>query len=203
MLLLSNNQYSERSTTLVLSIFPDVRRDLYLQHLQRSSESVIHRQQDRCSMRSAATFTLATTATLLSLAASFMVPALQQPAHLRFGGKSVAAVRQRHAAYSAAGARRPRSMRPLSMAADFYETLGVQRGADVKDIKSAFRKVREISRMLTSRINLTSAQRRLQHQRCSSSTSCAMTARGLAVHQHLFDCTCSVREHVFDSIMLQ
>ena len=40
-------------------------------------------------------------------------------------------------------AARDRKMRlaPLSMARDFYETLGVSRNADTKDIKSAYRKV--------------------------------------------------------------
>lgn len=36
---------------------------------------------------------------------------------------------------------RPRALAPLSMAADFYQTLGVSRSADQKELKAAFRKV--------------------------------------------------------------
>eukprot|EP00953_Heterococcus_sp_UTEX-ZZ885_P038303 19661-Heterococcus_DN1.PRE.2 len=43
---------------------------------------------------------------------------------------------------AAASKGRARSTTALRMAADFYQTLGVARNADTKEIKSAYRKVR-------------------------------------------------------------
>ncbi|KAG5179312.1 hypothetical protein JKP88DRAFT_187998 [Tribonema minus] len=92
-----------------------------------------------CKLSAAAALALVAAAQLAALTNAFLSSPSFSASTWRSPQSSFAPAAQRqHQRY---GARRPRSVSPLCMAADFYQTLGVGRTADVKDIKSAYRKL--------------------------------------------------------------